>query len=87
MCLSVGRAPIQTAVDEPMNGLVAYDQPVSIVLDDLNAVTSEASLHRPARWLFQSAPLWLMLIQRYPGFTVTCGASSPGWGDGEPRRG
>jgi ATP/maltotriose-dependent transcriptional regulator MalT len=36
--------PVETAVDELMNGLVAYGRPVTIVLDDLNAVGSESSL-------------------------------------------
>ena len=44
MCLGVRGAPIETAVDELMNGLVAYGRPVSIVLDDLHAVASERSL-------------------------------------------
>lgn len=37
-------APIETAVDELMNGLVVYGRPVSIVLDDLHAVSGAASL-------------------------------------------
>ena len=44
MCLGVRGAPVETAVDELMNGLVAYDQPITIVLDDLHAVGSERSL-------------------------------------------
>ena len=44
MSLSAGGASVQTTVDEVMNGLVAYGRPLSIVLDDLHAVTSEASL-------------------------------------------
>jgi LuxR family maltose regulon positive regulatory protein len=43
-CLGVRGATIETAVDELMNGLVAYGQPVTIVLDDLHAVGSERSL-------------------------------------------
>jgi LuxR family maltose regulon positive regulatory protein len=43
-CLSIRGAPVQTAVDEVMNGLVAYGRPVAIVFDDLHAVRSEASL-------------------------------------------
>ena len=43
-CLAVPGAPIQSAVDELMNGLVAYDRPATVVLDDLHAVRSEASL-------------------------------------------
>ena len=44
MCLGVRGAPVETAVDELMNGLVAYGRPVSIVLDDLHTVASERSL-------------------------------------------
>jgi LuxR family transcriptional regulator, maltose regulon positive regulatory protein len=43
-CLGVRGASVETAVDELMNGLVAYGRPVSIVLDDLHAVGSERSL-------------------------------------------
>ena len=35
---------VETAVDQLMNGLVAYGRPVTIVLDDLHAVQSERSL-------------------------------------------
>jgi LuxR family maltose regulon positive regulatory protein len=45
MSLAVRDAPIETAVDELMNGLVVYGEPLSIVLDDLHAVKSEDSLH------------------------------------------
>ena len=44
MSLSAGGASVQTTVDEVMNGLVAYGGRLAIVLDDLHAVTSEASL-------------------------------------------
>ena len=44
MYLGVRGALVETAVDELMNGLVAYGRPVAIVLDDLHAVGSEASL-------------------------------------------
>ena len=44
MCLGVRGAAVETAVDELMNGLVAYGRPVTIVLDDLHAVGSERSL-------------------------------------------
>jgi ATP/maltotriose-dependent transcriptional regulator MalT len=44
MCLGVRGAAVETAVDELMNGLVAYGQPITIVLDDLHAVGSERSL-------------------------------------------
>jgi LuxR family transcriptional regulator, maltose regulon positive regulatory protein len=36
--------PVETAVDELMNGLLAYGRPATIVLEDLHTVTSEASL-------------------------------------------
>src|ERR1700761_5701296 len=42
--LGVRRVQVETAVDELMNGLLAYGRPVTIVLDDLHAVRSEASL-------------------------------------------
>ena len=44
LCLSVRGAPVQTAVEELMNGLIAYGRRVTIVLDDLHAVGSEASV-------------------------------------------
>jgi LuxR family transcriptional regulator, maltose regulon positive regulatory protein len=37
-------ARIETAVDELMNGLVRYERPIAIVLDDLHTVGSEDSL-------------------------------------------
>ena len=43
-CLGVRGAPVEAAVDELMNGLVAYGRRVTIVLDDLHAVRSEASI-------------------------------------------
>ncbi len=43
-CLRVRGAPVETAVDELMNGLVSYGRAVAVVLDDLHAVKSEASL-------------------------------------------
>ncbi|MBV9046645.1 MAG: hypothetical protein JOY58_00145, partial [Solirubrobacterales bacterium] len=43
-CLRVRGAAVETAVDELMNGLVAYRRPVTVVLDDLHAVKNEASL-------------------------------------------
>jgi LuxR family transcriptional regulator, maltose regulon positive regulatory protein len=42
--LGVRRVRVETAVDELMNGVVAYGRPVTIVLDDLHAVRSAASL-------------------------------------------
>ncbi len=44
MRLGVRGVQVETAVDELMNGLVAYGRPVTIVLDDLHVVRSEASL-------------------------------------------
>ena len=44
MSLSVRGVAVATAVDELMNGLVAYGEPITIVLDDLHAVGSERSL-------------------------------------------
>ena len=44
MCLGARGAPVETAIDELTNGLVAYGQPITIVLDDLHAVGSESSL-------------------------------------------
>jgi len=43
-CLGVRGASVVTAVDDLMNGLVAYGRPVAIVLDDLHAVGGERSL-------------------------------------------
>ena len=43
-CLSVRGMPVETAVDELMNGLVAYDRPLAIVLDDLHSVKDATSL-------------------------------------------
>jgi LuxR family maltose regulon positive regulatory protein len=48
-CLAVRGAPIETAVEEMVNGLVAYGRPVTIVVDDLHEVKSEASLRSVAR--------------------------------------
>jgi len=42
--LGVRGVQVETAIDELMNGLVAYGGPVTIVLDDLHAVRSETSL-------------------------------------------
>jgi LuxR family maltose regulon positive regulatory protein len=44
MALGAPGAPVETAVDQLMDGLVAYDRPVTIVLDDLHAVGSQRSL-------------------------------------------
>ena len=42
--LGVSGAQVETAVDELMNGLAVDGRPVTIVLDDLHSVRSEASL-------------------------------------------
>ena len=42
--IGVRPAPVETGVDELMNGLVTYGRPVTIVLDDLHTVRSETSL-------------------------------------------
>ena len=42
--LGVRPAAVETAVDELMNGLVAYGRPATIVLDDLHTVRSDTSL-------------------------------------------
>ncbi|HZE04954.1 MAG TPA: hypothetical protein VE127_07010, partial [Solirubrobacteraceae bacterium] len=44
MCLGVRDVPVETAVDELMNGLVAYGRRLAIVLDDLQTVGGERSL-------------------------------------------
>jgi len=44
VALGTRGAPIETAIDELMNGLVAYGRAVSIVLDDLHAVSSATAL-------------------------------------------
>ena len=43
-CLGIRGVPIETAVDELLNALVARGRPVTIVLDDLHAIGSERSL-------------------------------------------
>src|SRR5947209_9421677 len=42
--LGIRGVHVETAIDELMNGLVAYGRPVTIVLDDLHTVRAEASL-------------------------------------------
>jgi LuxR family maltose regulon positive regulatory protein len=44
MGLGVRGTAVETAVDELMNGLVAYGRPVTIILDDLHAIGGERSL-------------------------------------------
>ena len=48
-CLGVRGAPVEAAVDELMNGLVAYGRRVTIVLDDLHTVRSDASVRSIAQ--------------------------------------
>ena len=43
-CLGARGVPVEAAVDELMNGLVAYGRRVTIVLDDLHAVRGDASM-------------------------------------------
>jgi LuxR family transcriptional regulator, maltose regulon positive regulatory protein len=54
--LAVRGAPIEAAVDELMNGLVAYDAHVSIVLDDLHTVKSELSVRSIAHAIERLPP-------------------------------
>ena len=51
MALGTRGAPVETAVDELMHGLVAYGRPVVIVLDDVHAVGGERSLRSIAHAL------------------------------------
>jgi LuxR family maltose regulon positive regulatory protein len=44
MGLGVRGTAVETAVDELINGLVAYGRPVTIILDDLHAIGGERSL-------------------------------------------
>ena len=48
-CLGVRGAPVEAAVDELMNGLVAYGRRVTIVLDDLHTVRADASVRSIAQ--------------------------------------
>jgi LuxR family maltose regulon positive regulatory protein len=56
MCLGVRGATVETAVDELMNSLVEYGQPITIVLDDLHAVGSERSLRSIAHAIERLPP-------------------------------
>ena len=56
MRLGVRGAGIEAAVDEVMNGLVAYGRPVSIVLDDLHAVHGDRSLRSIAHAIERLPP-------------------------------
>ena len=59
-CLGVRGASVESAVDEVMNGLVAYGRRVTIVLDDMHAVRSDASVRSIAQaieWLPANARL------------------------------
>jgi LuxR family maltose regulon positive regulatory protein len=48
-------APVEAAVDELMNGLVRYGRPLTVVVDDLHAVGSDASL-RSIRYAIERLP-------------------------------
>ena len=54
--LGVRGAPVETAVDELMNGLVRHGRPVTIVLDDLHTVGSERSLRSIAHAIERLPP-------------------------------
>jgi len=54
-------APVEAAVDELMNGLVRHGRPVTIVLDDLHTVSSEASL-RSIRHAIERLPANVRLL-------------------------
>ena len=56
MRLSVRGGAVESAVDELMNGLVAYGRPATIVLDDLHALRSEASLRSIAHAIERLPP-------------------------------
>jgi LuxR family transcriptional regulator, maltose regulon positive regulatory protein len=43
-CLALPGVAVENAVDDVMNGLLAYQRPVTIVLDDLHAVKSESAV-------------------------------------------
>ena len=55
-CLAVRGAAVETAVDEVMNGLVAYGRRVTIVLDDLHAVRNEPSVRSIAQAIERLPP-------------------------------
>ncbi len=48
-CLAVRGGSVESAVDEVMNGLVAYGRRVTIVLDDMHAVRGDASVRSIAQ--------------------------------------
>ena len=60
-CLGARGTSIETAVDEVMNGLVAYGQPLAIVVDDLHALKSEAS-HRSIDHAIERLPVNARLL-------------------------
>jgi len=60
--LGVRGAPVETAVDELMNGLVAYGRPVAIVLDDLDTVGSDRSLRSIAHAIERLPPNVRVLV-------------------------
>ncbi len=55
-CLVIRGAPVEAAVDELMNGLVAYGRRVTIVLDDLHAIRGEVSVRSLAHAIERLPP-------------------------------
>ena len=55
-CLGIRGAPVEAAVDELMNGLVAYGRRVTIVLDDLHAIRGDASVRSLAHAIDRLPP-------------------------------
>jgi ATP/maltotriose-dependent transcriptional regulator MalT len=62
MRLGARGATVETAVDELMNGLAAYGQPITIVLDDFHALSSERSLQSIAHAIDRQAANARVLI-------------------------
>jgi LuxR family maltose regulon positive regulatory protein len=54
--LAAPGAPVEAAVDELMNGLVAYDRRATIVVDDLHAVKSDGALRSIAHAIERMPP-------------------------------
>jgi LuxR family maltose regulon positive regulatory protein len=54
-------APVEAAVDELMNGLVGHGRPVTVVVDDLHTVASDASL-RSLRHAIERLPANVRLL-------------------------
>ena len=73
-CLGGRDVPVETAVDELMNGLAAYGRPVAVVLDDLDTVGSERSLRSIAHAIERlpdNARL-LLASRSDPAISVAC---------------